>query len=208
MPATVVNAASATSANDKPGGVAPKRTVGSKRGHIKMEVEREEVTRDDDGEENKNVVKAEEEEVFKSQAKAAIKLSREGNASSSAAAGDTLSSHATPTKTVAGAAVTTTSTSNSKGSKKSLPAEAEAGAPPFAPPDDWRQVLRIIKGMRRVGGAPVDTMGSEKICGEATPDAKGRRFVTLVSAMLSSQTKDPITYAATARLVKHGRGGD
>ena len=31
---------------------------------------------------------------------------------------------------------------------------------------------------------------------------RGRRFVTLVSAMLSSQTKDPITHAATARLVK------
>ena len=30
------------------------------------------------------------------------------------------------------------------------------------------------------------------------------RFVTLVSAMLSSQTKDPITHAATARLVAHG----
>ena len=42
-------------------------------------------------------------------------------------------------------------------------------------------------------------------------DQRGRRagrqgapFVTLVSAMLSSQTKDPITHAATARLVAHG----
>jgi endonuclease III len=30
-----------------------------------------------------------------------------------------------------------------------------------------------------------------------------RRYA-LVSAMLSSQTKDPITHAATARLVQHG----
>lgn len=50
----------------------------------------------------------------------------------------------------------------------------------------------------------MDTMGCEKISDDAAPDAKGRRFVTLVSAMLSSQTKDPITHAATARLVEHG----
>ena len=50
----------------------------------------------------------------------------------------------------------------------------------------------------------MDTMGCEKISEDVAPDAKGRRFVTLVSAMLSSQTKDPITHAATARLVAHG----
>lgn len=75
---------------------------------------------------------------------------------------------------------------------------------PFAPPDDWREVLDIIKRMRQAGGAPVDTMGCEKISEDVASDAKGRRFVTLVSAMLSSQTKDPITHAATARLVEHG----
>ena len=50
----------------------------------------------------------------------------------------------------------------------------------------------------------MDTMGCEKISEDAAPDAKGRRFITLVSAMLSSQTKDPITHAATARLIRHG----
>ena len=81
---------------------------------------------------------------------------------------------------------------------------ASPGAPPFSPPGDWPEVLRLIKQMRAAGGAPVDTMGCEKISEDAAPDAKGRRFVTLVSAMLSSQTKDPITHAATARLVAFG----
>ena len=81
---------------------------------------------------------------------------------------------------------------------------ASPGAPPFAPPGDWPEVLRLIKRMRAAGGAPVDTMGCEKISEDAAPDAKGKRFVTLVSAMLSSQTKDPITHAATARLVAFG----
>jgi len=77
-------------------------------------------------------------------------------------------------------------------------------ASPFVPPNDWIEVLTLIKQMRSVGGAPVDTMGCEKISEDAAPTAAGRRFVTLVSAMLSSQTKDQITHAATARLVEHG----
>ena len=82
---------------------------------------------------------------------------------------------------------------------------AVASPPPaFAPPSDWRETLAIIKRMRAVGGAPVDTMGCEKISEDVAEDARGRRFVVLVSAMLSSQTKDPITHAATARLVAHG----
>ena len=72
----------------------------------------------------------------------------------------------------------------------STSATASPGAPPFAP-RDWPEVLRLIKRMRAAGGAPVDTMGCEKISEDAALDAKGRRFVTLVSAMLSSQTKRP-----------------
>ena len=45
----------------------------------------------------------------------------------------------------------------------------------LAPPDDWREVLEIIKEMRRAGGAPVDSMGCEKISDDAAPDDKGRR---------------------------------
>jgi endonuclease-3 len=98
--------------------------------------------------------------------------------------------HATPERGARGASTSAT--------------RASPGAPPFAPPGDWPEVLRLIKQMRAAGGAPVDTMGCEKISEDAAPDAKGRRFVTLVSAMLSSQTKDPITHAATARLVAFG----
>ena len=87
---------------------------------------------------------------------------------------------------------------------KAAAAKTKKKTPPFSPPEDWRDVLAAIKRQRAVGGAPVDTMGCEKISEDAAPDDRGRRFVTLVSAMLSSQTKDPITHAATARLVKHG----
>ena len=87
---------------------------------------------------------------------------------------------------------------------KAAAAKTKKKTPPFSPPEDWRDVLAAIKRQRAVGGAPVDTMGCEKISEDAAPDAKGRRFVTLVSAMLSSQTKDPITHAATARLVAFG----
>lgn len=53
-------------------------------------------------------------------------------------------------------------------------------------------MLNIIKQQRGDGAiAPVDSMGCEKISGDAAATPEGLRFVTLVSAMLSSQTKDP-----------------
>lgn len=54
--------------------------------------------------------------------------------------------------------------------------------------------------MRAAGGAPVDTMGCERCADPSAPPAT-RRFQTLVSLMLSSQTKDAITYGACQRLL-------
>lgn len=54
--------------------------------------------------------------------------------------------------------------------------------------------------MRSKRDAIVDTMGCER-CADPTAPAHVQRFQTLVSLMLSSQTKDPVTFAATKRLI-------
>jgi endonuclease III len=53
--------------------------------------------------------------------------------------------------------------------------------------------------MRKDKTAAVDSMGSEKCCDKDAPD-KTKRFQKLVALMLSSQTKDEITYQACQRL--------
>uniref|UniRef100_T1HK04 Endonuclease III homolog n=3 Tax=Rhodnius TaxID=13248 RepID=T1HK04_RHOPR len=57
--------------------------------------------------------------------------------------------------------------------------------------------------MRKDLNAPVDTMGCH-MCHDRTADAKVQRYQTLVSLMLSSQTKDQVTHAAMLRLRNHG----
>ena len=87
-----------------------------------------------------------------------------------------------------------------------LPASPQPGAPrggwgtPAPPHPRWREQLALIKGARAAGGAPVDTMGCEKCADPAAPPAV-RRFQTLVSLMLSSQTKDEVVFAACQRLL-------
>lgn len=69
----------------------------------------------------------------------------------------------------------------------------------WQPPDNWRLLLDNIRLMRMSGNAPVDVVGCEKCVNpEASPEI--RRFEVLVSLMLSSQTKDEVTHAATERL--------
>jgi endonuclease-3 len=88
-------------------------------------------------------------------------------------------------------------------------------------PHDWGRTLAMIKRHRAEGpSAAVDTMGCEKIAeldnaakakakgvrdsGSAADEAKYRRYLTLTSAMLSSQTRDEINHAAMLRLCAHG----
>jgi len=80
------------------------------------------------------------------------------------------------------------------------------GATRTEPPSDWEEIYNLVKEMRtKPGGAAtnaaVDTMGCERL---ARPDAsaRDRRFHTLVSLMLSSQTKDTVNAEAMARLQK------
>jgi endonuclease-3 len=85
-------------------------------------------------------------------------------------------------------------------------AQAETGVPA---PKDWQRVYAGIEEMRFRGiarNAPVDTVGCERLHAKDADD-KTRRFHTLVSLMLSSQTKDPVTAQAMANLHAHWKDG-
>lgn len=88
-----------------------------------------------------------------------------------------------------------------------LELEADKPAVGGVAPDGWEATLAKIKKFRAEGPeAAVDTMGCEKIAelGANETSAKHRRYLTLTSAMLSSQTKDEINHAAMKRLCAHG----
>lgn len=71
------------------------------------------------------------------------------------------------------------------------------------PPKKFWKMYNLIKEMRGKVDAPVDTMGAE-FCSQEKQNKPLYKFQTLVSLLLSSQTKDPITFAAMERLIKHG----
>eukprot|EP01080_Neovahlkampfia_damariscottae_P010331 gene10331-2747_t len=60
-----------------------------------------------------------------------------------------------------------------------------------------------IQKQREKRDAPVDSMGAECIS-EKNVEPNVFRFQTLISLMLSSQTKDEITSAAMKKLINHG----
>eukprot|EP01139_Manchomonas_bermudensis_P025722 Amastigsp_a846472_19.p2 type:complete len:296 gc:universal Amastigsp_a846472_19:1046-159(-) len=73
-------------------------------------------------------------------------------------------------------------------------------------PEGWLEVYEAIEEMRRAGGAPVDVMGCEMLA-DAKVEPRVARFQTLVSLMLSSQTKDQVTAAAVRNLQLKLPGG-
>ncbi|KAJ2779424.1 alpha,alpha-trehalase nth1 [Coemansia javaensis] len=81
--------------------------------------------------------------------------------------------------------------------------DALRGPPPR---DDWDIVLDLIKEYRASHEAPVDTVGCEALT-EEEKDPKLRRFRSLVSLMLSAQTKDEITAEAVRTLSHRLPGG-
>ncbi|KAJ7184548.1 DNA glycosylase [Mycena filopes] len=94
----------------------------------------------------------------------------------------------------------------SRSPSKKSPQKAKAKTPykkalatPHPAPERWREVYDCIKEMRKDGTAPVDTMGCHMAQLHET-DPKNKRFVTLVSLMLSPQTKDQVTDAAVNKL--------
>ncbi|KAI7902212.1 DNA glycosylase, partial [Cokeromyces recurvatus] len=71
---------------------------------------------------------------------------------------------------------------------------------------DWQVVYKLIQAYREKEKAPVDTMGCERLA-ETTASPLVQRFQTLVSLMLSSQTKDTVTSATVWRLQAELPGG-
>ncbi len=82
---------------------------------------------------------------------------------------------------------------------------SKASAAALAPPRGWRSTYDLIVELRADRTAVVDSMGSEAIASEAS--ASERAYQTLVSLMLSSQTKDTVNMAAMKRLRAHEPGG-
>ncbi|KAI9274448.1 DNA glycosylase [Phascolomyces articulosus] len=76
----------------------------------------------------------------------------------------------------------------------------------FDEPAHWKTVYERIREYRKTAPAPVDTMGCERLAEEQVPE-KVQRFQTLVSLMLSSQTKDTVTSAAVKTLQTSLSGG-
>ncbi|KAG7453086.1 DNA glycosylase [Guyanagaster necrorhizus] len=72
-------------------------------------------------------------------------------------------------------------------------------ATPHPAPERWREVYDAIKAMRSNIVAPVDSMGCDSAQLKET-EPRNQRLATLVSLMLSSQTKDEVTDAAVKRL--------
>src|SRR6202000_1583795 len=73
-------------------------------------------------------------------------------------------------------------------------------------PPNWEQVYNITAEMRKRVVAPVDTMGCESLA-ETHRSPKDQRLQTLVSLMLSSQTKDTVTAVAMKNLQENLPGG-
>ncbi|KAK0546454.1 orotidine 5'-phosphate decarboxylase [Tilletia horrida] len=108
-------------------------------------------------------------------------------------------------------------------SNKPIKRELEAHELHPAPPR-WKETYSLLLQQRRRIVAPVDTLGCEEAGNDErrgdkwreesssdTEDVEERerrkRFTTLVSLMLSSQTKDPVTAAAVANLQRQLPGG-
>ncbi|KAF7324456.1 Endonuclease III-like protein [Mycena sanguinolenta] len=87
----------------------------------------------------------------------------------------------------------------SKSPQKSKTVYKKPLVTPHAAPPRWREVYDCIKEMRSQTSAPVDTMGCHMAQRYET-EPKNKRFVTLVSLMLSPQTKDQVTDAAVCKL--------
>ncbi|KAI8434169.1 hypothetical protein MSG28_012287 [Choristoneura fumiferana] len=70
-------------------------------------------------------------------------------------------------------------------------------------PPHWRDFLLNLRNMRANADAPVDTMGCHMSADRSAPPHIVR-YQHLISLMLSSQTKDQVTFAAMERLLKRG----
>lgn len=70
-------------------------------------------------------------------------------------------------------------------------------------PQNWELMLHNLREMRTEFNAPVDTMGCD-MCMDKSGSPKDTRYQALISLMLSSMTKDNVTYEAMQKLIAHG----
>ncbi|XP_022830598.1 endonuclease III-like protein 1 [Spodoptera litura] len=70
-------------------------------------------------------------------------------------------------------------------------------------PPHWKEFLVNLRNMRSNNDAPVDTMGCH-LSGDQKAAPEVYRYQCLISLMLSSQTKDQVTFAAMERLRARG----
>jgi len=77
---------------------------------------------------------------------------------------------------------------------------------PFKPPANWKELFCAVRDLRRGGGAPVDTIGCDRLYDPVAPRSI-QRYQILLSLMLSSQTRDQVTAAAMHRLRYQVEGG-
>lgn len=96
--------------------------------------------------------------------------------------------------------------------KKSSPTKLRAKLTDAHPePPRWKETYEIIRKQREGIVAAVDLMGCDAIAGmkdevQVISD-RDRRLASLISLMLSSQTKDPVTHEATMNLRRNLKGG-
>ncbi|KAG0029201.1 DNA N-glycosylase and apurinic/apyrimidinic (AP) lyase [Podila clonocystis] len=100
--------------------------------------------------------------------------------------------------------------------KRTVKEEPASGSPGVAKkskyatkePVGWETTLDRIRAFRLENPAPVDTMGCERLAevGDHIPPEVSR-FQTLMSLVLSSQTKDTVTSVAVRRLQRELKGG-
>ncbi|KAH0537688.1 hypothetical protein FGG08_005553 [Glutinoglossum americanum] len=81
----------------------------------------------------------------------------------------------------------------------SLKTTPDTTPPTIEPPSQWRELYECVKEIRAEIEAPVDTMGCDRLA-EKWRSPKDQRFQTLISLMLSPQTRDAATASAMRTL--------
>ncbi|CAG2162185.1 unnamed protein product [Oppiella nova] len=94
--------------------------------------------------------------------------------------------------------------SEAKASKKLSKESSKKSSNPVFEPKNWKEILENIRKMRDKRDAVVDSMGAEKTFDESEGNPKDKRFQVLVSLMLSSQTRDEMTYKTMQSLREYG----
>ncbi|CAM9235548.1 unnamed protein product, partial [Hapterophycus canaliculatus] len=89
---------------------------------------------------------------------------------------------------------TATSSRTPVGKRTRIPVPTEP------PQENWRQQMDGVRSMRKSKDAAVDFAGAEALKDSSAGSDDDVRFQVLMSAMLSSQTKDPVTAAGVNRM--------